>query len=79
MPAPVPRSGALGVGLHGVFNAGAAVHLQRGFDPEARAPPPTDADATMFFGVPTMYARLAEADGLDRLGRLRLCVSGSHR
>jgi malonyl-CoA/methylmalonyl-CoA synthetase len=38
-----------------------------------------DADdgATMFFGVPTMYARLAEAPGAERLGRLRLCVSGS--
>jgi malonyl-CoA/methylmalonyl-CoA synthetase len=31
----------------------------------------------MFFGVPTMYARLAEAPGVDRLGTLRLCVSGS--
>jgi malonyl-CoA/methylmalonyl-CoA synthetase len=65
----------LGVGLHGAFNAGAAVHLQRGFDPEAVLAA-TD-ETTMFFGVPTMYARLAEADGLDRLGRLRLCVSGS--
>ena len=35
------------------------------------------ADATMFFGVPTMYARLVEADRPDRLGTLRLCVSGS--
>ena len=31
----------------------------------------------MFFGVPTMYARLAEAPGAERLGALRLCVSGS--
>src|SRR5207237_4193469 len=28
-------------------------------------------------GVPALYARLAEADGIDRLGKLRLCVSGS--
>ena len=34
-------------------------------------------DATLFFGVPTMYARLAEAPGIERLGRLRLCVAGS--
>ncbi|MEA3057184.1 MAG: malonyl-CoA/methylmalonyl-CoA synthetase [Actinomycetota bacterium] len=63
------------MGLHGAFNAGAAVVLQRGFDPEAVL----DAcdDVTMFFGVPTMYARLADANGLERLGRLRLCVSGS--
>jgi malonyl-CoA/methylmalonyl-CoA synthetase len=31
----------------------------------------------MFFGVPTMYARLADAPGAERLGSLRLCVSGS--
>ena len=65
----------LGVGLHGAFNAGAAVVLQRGFDAEAVLA--AAGDVTMFFGVPTMYARLAEADGLDRLGKLRLCVSGS--
>jgi len=65
----------LGVGLHGAFNAGAAIQLQRGFDPEAVLAA-TD-ETTMFFGVPTMYARLAAADGLERLGRLRLCVSGS--
>jgi malonyl-CoA/methylmalonyl-CoA synthetase len=65
----------LGVGLHGAFNAGGAVILQRGFDPEAVLA--AADDATMFFGVPTMYARLAEADGLERLGKLRLCVSGS--
>jgi malonyl-CoA/methylmalonyl-CoA synthetase len=65
----------LGVGLHGAFNAGAAVVLQRGFDPEAVLA--ACDEATMFFGVPTMYARLADADGVDRLGRLRLCVSGS--
>ena len=65
----------LGVGLHGAFNAGGAVVLQRGFDAEAVLAA-TD-EATMFFGVPTMYSRLADADGLARLGNLRLCVSGS--
>ena len=65
----------LGVGIHGAFNAGAAVILQRGFDPEAVLA--AADEATMFFGVPTMYARLATADGLERLGKLRLCVSGS--
>src|SRR5690606_1108217 len=33
--------------------------------------------ATLFFGVPTMYARLVAADGAVALGVLRLCVSGS--
>ena len=65
----------LGVGLHGAFNAGAAVILHRSFHADAVL---SAADeATMFFGVPTMYARLADADGLERLGKLRLCVSGS--
>ena len=65
----------LGVGLHGALLSGGTVLLQRGFDPEAvlRAA----ADATMFFGVPTMYTRLVAADGAERLAGLRLCVSGS--
>jgi malonyl-CoA/methylmalonyl-CoA synthetase len=33
--------------------------------------------ATLFFGVPTMYHRLAGSDRVGELGRLRLCVSGS--
>jgi len=32
---------------------------------------------TMFFGVPTMYSRLARSQRLGELKRLRLCVSGS--
>jgi malonyl-CoA/methylmalonyl-CoA synthetase len=65
----------LGVGLHGGLLSGGRIILQRGFDPEAVL----DAcdEATMLFGVPTMYARLAAASGLERLGKLRLCVSGS--
>jgi malonyl-CoA/methylmalonyl-CoA synthetase len=61
--------------LHGALLAGGQVILQRGFDAEAVLSACTDA--TMFFGVPTMYARLADAPGLERLGSLRLCVSGS--
>ena len=34
-------------------------------------------DATLFFGVPTMYHRLAASSRAGELGRLRLCVSGS--
>ena len=36
-----------------------------------------DHQATLFFGVPTMYARLAGSPRAGELGRLRLCVSGS--
>ena len=65
----------LGVGLHGALLSGGTVLLQRGFDPEAVLG--AAADATMFFGVPTMYTRLVAADGAERLRGLRLCVSGS--
>jgi malonyl-CoA/methylmalonyl-CoA synthetase len=65
----------LGVGLHGALLSGGQVILQRGFDAEAVLA--ACEEATMFFGVPTMWSRLAAADGLERMSRLRLCVSGS--
>jgi len=66
----------LGVGLHGVLLSGGSAILQRSFDPERVLAAAAD-DATMFFGVPTMYARLARAPGGERLGALRLCACGS--
>ncbi len=66
----------LGVGLHGSLNAGGSVILQPSFDPEAVLQAAA-ADGTVFFGVPTMYSRLAQTDGARRLGNLRLCCSGS--
>jgi malonyl-CoA/methylmalonyl-CoA synthetase len=65
----------LGVGLHGTLLAGGSALLHDRFDPERVLA--AAADATMFFGVPTMYARLVEADRAERLGTLRLCVAGS--
>jgi len=35
------------------------------------------AQSTMFFGVPTMYHRLAESGRAEELSTLRLCVAGS--
>jgi malonyl-CoA/methylmalonyl-CoA synthetase len=67
----------LGVGLHGTLLAGGSVILQAGFDAEAVLAAAATTDATMFFGVPTMYARLVEAPDPGRLAGLRLCVSGS--
>ena len=67
----------LGVGVHGTLLAGASAILQGRFDVESVLDVAGSGEATMFFGVPTMYARLAEADGAGRLGNLRLCVSGS--
>jgi malonyl-CoA/methylmalonyl-CoA synthetase len=67
----------LGVGLNGTLLAGGSAILQAGFDAEAVLAAAAEGGATMFFGVPTMYARLAEAPGAERLAGLRLCVSGS--
>lgn len=65
----------LGVGLHGTLTAGASAVLLPKFDVDAVL----DAarDASMFFGVPTMYTRLAASDRVGELASLRLCVSGS--
>ncbi len=72
---PLFHMHGLGVGVHGTLLAGASAILQEKFDPDAvlRAA----ERATMFFGVPAMYAQLVNAPGADRLGSLRLCVSGS--
>ncbi len=66
----------LGVGLHGTLVAGASLLLVPRFEPAAIAGAVEDG-ATMFFGVPTMYHRLAESPYLDALRPLRLAVSGS--
>lgn len=73
---PLFHMHGMGVGLHGTLLAGASAVLHAGFDPE-RVLADAAAGATMFFGVPTMYGRLVEAAGSERLGSLRLCVSGS--
>jgi malonyl-CoA/methylmalonyl-CoA synthetase len=67
----------LGVGLHGTLLAGASAVLLPRFDPDAVLDAASAHHATLFFGVPTMYARLAASTRLGELGRLRLCVSGS--
>jgi malonyl-CoA/methylmalonyl-CoA synthetase len=66
----------LGVGLNGSLCAGAAVALAAKFDPGEVAARAEDG-ATLFFGVPTMYQRLAESGHAERLRSLRLLVSGS--
>jgi malonyl-CoA/methylmalonyl-CoA synthetase len=67
----------LGVGLHGTLLAGASAVLLPRFDADAVLDAARDHRATLFFGVPTMYARLAASARAAELGRLRLCVSGS--
>jgi malonyl-CoA/methylmalonyl-CoA synthetase len=67
----------LGVGLHGTLFTGASAVLYRGFRPDEILAGITSHEATLFFGVPTMYHRLANLPEAAALGSLRLCVSGS--
>jgi malonyl-CoA/methylmalonyl-CoA synthetase len=67
----------LGVGLHGTLVAGGSAVLLPRFDAEAVLDAIVEHRATLFFGVPTMYSRLAASDRVAGLAALRLCVSGS--
>ena len=67
----------LGVGLHGTLSAGASVVLRPSFDACDVLDATERHRASLFFGVPTMYRRLAESGRVGDLARLRLCVSGS--
>jgi malonyl-CoA/methylmalonyl-CoA synthetase len=62
-------------GLFGTLTAGAAVTVFDRFD-ETAVLQAASAN-TMFFGVPTMYHRLAATGRAGVLASLRLCVSGS--
>ncbi len=73
---PLSHAHGLCIGLHGSLLAGSSPLVHARFDPELVLTS-VARGATMFFGVPTMYARLLEAPGAGRLGGLRLCVSGS--
>jgi malonyl-CoA/methylmalonyl-CoA synthetase len=67
----------LGVGLHGTLLAGASVVLLPRFTPDLVLDAAAATGATLLFGVPTMWVRLAASGRGAELGRLRLCVSGS--
>ncbi|MGH2940267.1 MAG: acyl-CoA synthetase, partial [Solirubrobacterales bacterium] len=72
----------LGVGVNGSFAAGARILLVGSFDAVAVTEAARRADATMFFGVPTMYQRLAalaeeRPETATALASLRIMVSGS--
>ncbi len=74
---PLFHMHGLGVGLHGTLHAGASAILLPSFSPDGVAGAVRDHEATLFFGVPTMYHRLARSDHAHELARLRLAVSGS--
>lgn len=74
---PLFHMHGLGVGLHGTLSVGAKAILRDGFDAADVLSTISTHDATMFFGVPTMYQRLLDEPGVAEMGNLRLCVSGS--
>jgi malonyl-CoA/methylmalonyl-CoA synthetase len=72
---PLFHMHGLGVGLHGSLITGAEAMLAP-FSPETVAAA-IDHGASMFFGVPTMYHRIAASGRVGSLSALRLAVSGS--
>lgn len=67
----------LGVGLHGTLTAGASAVIRPAFRADDALDVAAGERASLFFGVPTMYDRLARSGRLSELSALRLCVSGS--
>ncbi|WP_428117670.1 class I adenylate-forming enzyme family protein [Candidatus Poriferisodalis sp.] len=74
---PLFHMHGLGVGLHGTLTVGARAVLIPEFEPDTVFDAIDAHDATLFFGVPTMYSRLVASSRAAELSALRLCVSGS--
>jgi malonyl-CoA/methylmalonyl-CoA synthetase len=74
---PMFHMHGLGAAVNGSFAAGGSLVVLPRFSPDGVVDAVTAYDATMFFGVPTMYAMLRDADALSGLTSLRLLVSGS--
>ena len=66
----------LGVGINGSLCAGASIAVRPKFDAADVAARCSDG-VSLFFGVPTMYQRLASSGVAGALAPLRLLVSGS--
>jgi len=71
----------LGLGIIASFVVGSSIALRRRFVAEEILPDLERCEATMFFGVPTMYNRLVSLSddviAASDLSRMRLWVSGS--
>ena len=75
---PLFHMHGLGVGLHGTLLQGATLTLHRKFDAEDVYRTLLAGEATMFFGVPTLYGRLLSvAKTKNEKPNVRLLVSGS--
>ena len=67
---PLFHMHGLGVGINASLTAGAAAVVLPRFDVDAVLDARETYDGTLFFGVPTMYARLADSPRLAELGAL---------
>jgi malonyl-CoA/methylmalonyl-CoA synthetase len=74
---PLFHGHGLCAGLFGTLNAGASAVILPGFDPATVVDAVSRHSGTLFFGVPTMYHRIAASGRCADLGALRLAVSGS--
>ncbi len=74
---PLFHGHGLCAALFGSLNAGGSAVLLGGFESGAVVDAVAEHGASLFFGVPTMYHRLAASGRSSELGRLRLAVSGS--
>ncbi len=74
---PIFHGHGLCVALYTSLLRGSSVVLLPRFDADAVLDASAAQKATMFFGVPTMYHRLAASARVGELSRLRLAVSGS--
>lgn len=74
---PIFHVHGLCIGLYATLVAGASAVLLPGFDVDAVTLAARRHGASMFFGVPTMYHRLAASGRVAELSSLRLAVSGS--
>jgi malonyl-CoA/methylmalonyl-CoA synthetase len=65
------------VGLFATLGIGAGAIVHEQFNADNVLHSIQEHDASLFFGVPTMYHRILTSSSHRSLGRLRLCVSGS--
>ncbi len=74
---PLFHMHGLGVGVHGTLLAGASAVIVQPFDVDSVLNTVKEQQATLLFGVPTMWVRFAASPRVGELAALRLCVSGS--
>jgi malonyl-CoA/methylmalonyl-CoA synthetase len=74
---PLFHMHGLGVGVHGTLLAGASAVIVPKFSVDTVLDAIARHHATLFFGVPTMWVRMAASSRIAELAPLRLCVSGS--